>query len=79
MSSKPQYQLEEFSPEEGTLVSAAVDKVLAEHSAQLSVRAIINPNGTLGAVANVFKKVLVSSDTTKNEENNDTTGEEKVD
>lgn len=55
--SEPNYQLAEFPAEEGTLVLSAIDKVLAEHSAQLAVRPIINADGTLGAVAQVLKKV----------------------
>ena len=57
MSDKPQYTLSNFSPDEGKEVIAKLDKFMLENSAELVVTPLINPNGTIGAKVEVFKKV----------------------
>lgn len=52
-----QYSLVEFSAEEGKQIASEFDAVLVKYNAQLSVAAIINKDGTLGAKAELFKKV----------------------
>ncbi len=53
----PNFTLANFSPEEGKAVIAKLDKFMAENSAELVVTPLINPNGTIGAKVEIFKKV----------------------
>lgn len=52
-----QYSLVDFSPEEAKYITAEFDAVLEKYNGQLAVTPIINKNGTLGAKAELFKKV----------------------
>lgn len=55
---KNQARYEEFSKEQQKAVQADVDAVLAKHSAEIVIAPVITPQGTIGAVAQVFRKVL---------------------
>lgn len=59
MNNEPKYDLVNLSPEEGKLVAADLDAIFTKYSAQLVVLPVINQNGTLGAKAEIFKKVLL--------------------
>lgn len=57
MAEEPKYSLQDFTPEEAKSVTEDIDAALLKHSGALSVSPIINPNGTIGAKVEVFKKV----------------------
>jgi len=61
MSNEPTYKLVEFSKEEANEILKEVDTILAKYNAQIAVSPIINPNGTLGAQAQILKKVLIET------------------
>lgn len=90
MKNEPEYKLVNLSPEEGKRITEELDTIFNKYSAQLTVTAIINPNGTLGAKAEIFKKVElvlktdsasegIKSPFVKNGENNKTDETEKTD
>ena len=51
------HDLVSFSPEEGKKVTEAFQKLLEEYQAEFTVTPIINPNGTIGAKVELFKKI----------------------
>lgn len=57
MQKDPKYTLTDFSTEEGKLISADLDAVLVKYNGQFVVTPFINPNGTLAAKVELFKKV----------------------
>lgn len=59
-----------FTTEEGELVSKDLDEVLKKYNAQFVVSPIINPNGTLGARVELFKKVEQEQPSPYNEATN---------
>ncbi len=60
---KPEVKYSEFSKEEQHQVQADVDAVLAKHQAEIVIAPVITPQGTIGAVAQVFRKVLAEQGT----------------
>lgn len=58
---EPKFELDNLSPEDGKSVALEIDTALNKYSAQLVVMPIINPNGTLGAKVEIFKKVPVKN------------------
>lgn len=84
MQKEPTYTLQDFSPEEGKQITADIDAVLAKYSAHFVIVPTIQPNGTLSAKAELFKKVElipkeqgVPSPFTENGGNDNATTEEK--
>lgn len=57
MQNEPKYELINLEPSELKLISEEVDAVLKKYSAQFVVSPAINPNGTLAAKLDVFKRV----------------------
>lgn len=63
MNNEPKFDLMNLSPEEGKQIGVEIDAILAKYSATFVVLPIINPNGTLGAKVEIYKKVqLVPKD-----------------
>lgn len=50
-------KIEEFGPEEGKEVMAAIDAVLLKFGGTIIAIPMIQPNGTIGASAQLLKKV----------------------
>lgn len=57
MQNEPKYQLVEFPPDKGQEITRAVQKLIENFGGQLVITPVINPNGTLGAKAEIFKRV----------------------
>lgn len=79
---EPKFSLVDYSPEVAKEVTEALDEVLKKHDGQFVVTPVINPNGTIGAKVEVFKKVElvpkeegVPSPFVTNGENSDNTAE----
>lgn len=58
---QPKY--ENLTKEQQQAVQADVDAVLAKHGAEIVIAPVITPQGTIGAVAQVFKKTLPENGT----------------
>lgn len=57
MQNEPKYSLVEFSKDEIVSVTKRIEEVLKEYTAQFAVSPVINPNGTIGAKLEIFKRV----------------------
>lgn len=54
---EPKFSLVDYSPADAKTVLEELDAVLVKYDGQFVVTPVINPNGTIGAKAEVFKKV----------------------
>lgn len=57
MNNDSKYTLSDFTPDEAKLLTNDLDATLAKYNAQFVVAPIINPDGTIGAKVELFKKV----------------------